>query len=208
MRLFYILLFCPFLSVAQVGIGTNEPEADLDIEGSLLIQGNTKVLSIPTIDPTEEGYKYLMRLPETTPGGEIRHLEVENLSVAPVNVINYTFTNLNLDNLINVNLQYNSNEYIVAIANFQYDGYPIQKVNLGGNTRSIGNFVTQTFISNNTNTWHLEIRNRYLSLSSGQPLTYRITLIVYDRSFFRQLPTVTTNMGGQNSGSASSAPNF
>lgn len=206
MRLFYILLFCPFLSVAQVGIGTDEPEADLDIEGSLLIQGNTKIKSINSIGSTEEGYKYLMRLPETTPGGEIRYLEVENLSVAPVNVINYTFTNLNLDNLTDVNLQYNSNEYIVAIANFQYDGYPIQKVNLGGNTRSIGNFVTRTFINNNT--WHLEIRNRSLNLSSGQSLTYRITLIVYDRSFFRQLPTVTTNMGGQNSGSASSAPNF
>lgn len=206
MRLFYILLFCPFLSVAQVGIGTDEPEADLDIEGSLLIQGNTKIKSINSIGSTEEGYKYLMRLPETTPGGEIRHLEVENLSVAPVNVINYTFTNLNLDNLTDVNLQYNSNEYIVAIANFQYDGYPIQKGNLGGNTRSIGNFVTRTFINNNT--WHLEIRNRSLNLSSGQSLTYRITLIVYDRSFFRQLPTVTTNMGGQNSGSASSAPNF
>lgn len=206
MRLFYILLFCPFLSVAQVGIGTDEPEADLDIEGSLLIQGNTKIKSINSIGSTEEGYKYLMRLPETTPGGEIRYLEVENLSVAPVNVINYTFTNLNLDNLTDVNLQYNSNEYIVAIANFQYDGYPIQKGNLGGNTRSIGNFVTRTFINNNT--WHLEIRNRSLNLSSGQSLTYRITLIVYDRSFFRQLPTVTTNMGGQNSGSASSAPNF
>lgn len=206
MRLFYILLFCPFLSVAQVGIGTDEPEADLDIEGSLLIQGNTKIKSINSIGSTEEGYKYLMRLPETTPGGEIRYLEVENLSVAPVNVINYTFTNLNLDDLTDVNLQYNSNEYIVAIANFQYDGYPIQKGNLGGNTRSIGNFVTRTFINNNT--WHLEIRNRSLNLSSGQSLTYRITLIVYDRSFFRQLPTVTTNMGGQNSGSASSAPNF
>lgn len=206
MRLFYILLFCPFLSVAQVGIGTDEPEADLDIEGSLLIQGNTKIKSINSIGSTEEGYKYLMRLPETTPGGEIRYLEVENLSVAPVNVINYTFTNLNLDNLTDVNLQYNSNEYIVAIANFQYDGYPIQKGNLGGNTRSIGNFVTRTFINNNT--WHLEIRNRSLNLSSGQSLTYRITLIVYDRSFFRQLPPVTTNMEGQNSGSALSAPNF
>lgn len=206
MRLFYILLCCPFFLTAQVGIGTDNPQADLDIEGSLLIQGNTKIKSINSIGPTEEGYKYLMRLPNSTPAGEIRRLDVDSLTVAPVNVINYTFTNFPLDNLQDVDLQYDSSKYIVALANFQYDGYPIQKGSMTGNARSIGNFVSRTFINNGT--WHLEIQNRSLNLAAGQSLTYHVTLVVYDRSYFRQLEPVNVNMGGQNTGTAPQAPNF
>ncbi|MGB3774788.1 MAG: hypothetical protein WA951_05990 [Leeuwenhoekiella sp.] len=191
---------------AQVGVGTVEPEADLHVKGNTLIQEGIQLGSLPFVQPEDSDFKLITRITNSEPRGKVAVLDVDSLEVAPVNVINYTFTGISSDNLTDVNLQYDADKYIVGLANFRYVGDPINKRTLPNNTISVGAFVTRTFINNNT--WHLEIRNRFLNLAAGKSLVYHVTLIVYDKSYYRNLPEIVTDLGGRNTGTASAQPNL
>ncbi|RMA64417.1 hypothetical protein [Ulvibacter antarcticus] len=197
-----LLLVCSKI-IAQVGIGTTKPSADLHVGGDLLVQDSFYLKSLGTVSPTDENFKLIALNTNSTPAGEVKVLDVDALSVAPVNVINYEFTNISLDNLTDLDLQYDSSKYIVGIANFRYVGDAILK---GPDpvTKSIGNFVVRTFESGGT--WHLEIKNRTLDLAVGKSVTYHATLIIYDKSYYKHLAPITTDLGGSNSGNASSVP--
>lgn len=202
-----LLLFCN-IGLAQVGIGTENPEAELDVRGSLLVQEAFKIGSLVTVKNSDVDFKLLTRLTNSSPVGELTVLDVDSLTVAPINVVNYTFTNINKGNLKNVDLGYDADKYIVGVANFQYLGQAVEKKPVG-TTSSIGAFVIRSFIENNT--WHLEIRNRFLELATGggsSNMEYRATLIIYNKSYFRNLPVIETNLNGSNSGTASSVPNL
>lgn len=192
---------------AQVGIGTSNPQADLDVNGSMLIQSNLNLSTIQTVNSKDENFRLLTRVTNSNPVGEITVLNVDSLTVAPINVVNYHFNNIKLDNLTDVNLQYDAKKYIVAISNFRYIGDPIKKASANG-TKSIGAFVSRAFVEDNV--WHLEIRNRFLDLESQPDLKieYQVTLIVYDKSYFRHLPIIVTDLDGKHSGTASSIPNL
>lgn len=198
-----ILLLLTSLTHAQVGIGTTNPQADLHVAGDMLVQEGFKVGNLNSVSPTDENFKLITRKTNSIPVGEITVLNVDSLTVAPVNNIDYHFTNISLDNLSDVDLQYSTNKYIVAIANFRYVGDAVKKVFVGGQ-KSIGNFVVRTFESGGT--WHLEIRNRILELNASDSLEYFVTLVVYDKSYFRNLPPITTDLGGENHGTATSIP--
>src|SRR5690606_1175273 len=203
------LVFFIFHGVfAQVGIGTSNPEADLDVNGSMLIQSNLNISTLKTVNKTDENFRLLTRVTNSSPIGEITVLNVDSLTVAPINVVNYHFNNIKLDNLTNVNLQYDANKYIVAISNFRYLGDPIKKA-VAGDTKSIGAFVSRVFVDSD-NKWHLEIRNRFLDLENNPKIKieYQVTLIIYDKSYFRHLPVISTNLNRSNTGTASSIPNL
>ncbi|MAP54422.1 MAG: hypothetical protein CL605_05920 [Altibacter sp.] len=191
--------------MSQVGIGTTTPETDLHVVGDALIQDAFKVGSLGTVSAADEDFKLITRTTNTTPVGQITVLDVNTLHVAPVNVVNYSFTNISLNNLTDLDLQFDDSKYVVGIANFRYEGDAIKKV-VGGATKTIGNFVVRTFTSGGS--WHLEIRNRTLDLTPGDTLTYHVTLIIYDKSYYRNLPPIITDLGGSNKGVASSVPNL
>lgn len=205
-KITFIFLFILNIGFAQVGIGTLDPQAELDINGSLLVQEDFETGLLQTVKGTDENFKLLARLTNSTPVGEITVLNVDSLTVAPINVVNYKFSNIRLDNLTDVDLQYDANNYIVGVANFRYVGDAIKK-RINGST-SIGAFVIRTFIANDT--WHLEIRNRFLDLTSNasQEIEYYVTFVIYDKSYFRNMPVITTNLNGSNTGEASSVPNL
>ena len=196
-------IICSCISFAQVGIGTIDPQADLHVVGDLLVQNTFITKSLNTVLSTEENFHLLSRVTNSSPLGELKFMNVDSLNVAPVNVINYTFTNISLDNLTDVNLQYDSSKYIVAVSNFRYVGDAIKK-DYPGSEASVGNFVFGTFVDEGS--WHLEIKNRTLDLNSGDSVTYHVTLIIYDKLYFRELTSIFTNLGGSNTGSASSIP--
>ena len=207
----HLLLLLLFLSAslhAQVGINRIDPQADLHVGGSMLVQNLLKVTNLPTVTATDKDFKLIARKKVGTPIGELKLLDTDVLSVAPVNVINYEFTNVNLDDISDLNLQYNTSKYIVAVTNFRYEGDAIKKVTVAatGNpsAESIGNFVVNTFESGGT--WHLEIRNRTLNLDISDSLTYYVSLVVYDKSYYRNLAVIVTDLGGSNTGAASSIP--
>ncbi len=199
----FLAFILPFFCLAQVGIGTDLPQADLHVAGSTLVQDEFSLGTLPIVNSTDEDFKLLTRITNTTPQGRIAVLDVDELKVAPINVINYKFNNLSLDNLKDVDLQFDANKYVVGIANFRYVGDAIQKQLINGK-QSVGAFVMRTFTNNGT--WHLEIRNRFLDLDAGQSIKYFVTLIVYDNSYYRKLPTITTDLGGSNTGTASETP--
>jgi hypothetical protein len=192
-------------AIGQVGIGTINPQADLHIAGDALVQTGLTMKNLVTVSTTDKDFNLVTRVTNSNPVGEIATLDVAFLNVAPINVVDYNFTNLQLDNLRDVDLQYDPNKYIVGVANFRHVGDAIKKIP-GGDTYSIGHFVVRTFISGGT--WHLEIRNVDLDLDAADSIDYYITLIVYNKSYFRYLAPITTNLGGSNTGSASSIPNL
>ena len=153
---------------------------------------------------TEEDFKLITRVTNSLPVGEISDLDVSTLAVAPINTIDYHFTNVSLDNLSDVDLQYDASKYIIAVSNFRYVGDAIKKRTINGNRKQIGVFVVHAFVSGGT--WHLEIRNRNLDLDVGDSLEYYVTLVVYDKSFYRHLTPITTDLNGNNTGTASSIP--
>lgn len=199
-----LLVFLAFAkAIGQVGIGVTNPEADLHVGGDALVQETFTMKNLNTVTATEEDFKLITRVTNSSPEGKLTVLDVETKNVAPVNAVDYSFTNVHLDNLSDVDLQYDANKYVVGVANFQHVGDAIKKVPAGP-TYSIGHFVVRTFISGGT--WHLEIRNVDLDLDIGNSLDYYITLIVYDKSYFRYLTPITTDLGGSNIGTASSVP--
>lgn len=194
------------LIIAQIGISTTDPEADLHVAGDLLVQEGFWLTSLPIVTNTEEDFKLISRVNGNGDLGEIKELDVRSLKVAPINTVDYHFANISSDNLSDVDLQYDADKYIVGVSNFRYVGDGIDKVNLSSSQVSIGEFVVHTFVS--AGTWHLEIQNRMLDLSPSRSVEYYITLIVYDKSYFRDLPSISTNMGNSTNGTASSVPVF
>lgn len=197
------LLFVSFLIKAQIGIGTTNPQADLHVAGSMLVQDSFNLNQLGTVSPTDEEFKLIARNTNSNPPGELKELDVDVLNVAPVNVVNYEFTNISLDNLTDLDLQYDANKYVIGLANFRYTGDAIKKI-VGGSTKSIGNFVARAFTSGGT--WHLEIRNRTLDLDVGDSVNYYVTLVIYDKSYYRNLTPIVTDLLGSNTGNASSIP--
>src|SRR5690606_36898357 len=107
-KITFLLVLIVEISFAQVGIGTQNPQAELDINGSLLVQQEFMTGPIPTVKATDENFRLLTRLTNSSPVGEVAVLNVDSLTVAPINVVNYKFDNIHLDNLTDVDLQYDA----------------------------------------------------------------------------------------------------
>lgn len=198
-------LFCYFLvtlGFSQVGIGTDTPTSGyaLDVEGSLLIQDVFEVDNLPNVTTESTNFKFLMRKNNSNPPGEVVRLDVEEIAVAPVNIINYKFTNLKTDNVQDVNLQYDASKYVVGMANFRYVGDVIEKGRVGSDYPNLGFFVSRTFVEDGT--WHLEIRNRIRDSANNSTITYYVTLIVFDKKYFKELPSIVADLEGASTGAA------
>ena len=198
----YILL-CSGAICAQVGIGTDAPQADLHVIGDALVQGGLVTTNLSTVSSSEEDFKLVTRITNSDPIGKITILDPDYMDVAPINTVDYHFINVDLDNLSDVDLLYDQDKYVVGVANFRHVGDAIKKIP-GGDNYSIGHFVVRTFKSGGT--WHLEISNKELDLNVADSLEYYITLIVYNKLYFREFPAIITNLGGSNIGTASSVP--
>lgn len=201
----FLFFICGGLAIAQVGIGTSTPSADLHIAGDALVQDGFVTGNLNTVSPTDENFKLISRVTNSDPVGRITVLDPYSLNFAPINTVNYHFVNVHNDDITDLDLGYDDTNFVVGVANFRHVGDAIKKVP-GGDNFSIGHFVVRTFKSGGT--WHLEISNNELDLDAGDSIEYYITLIVYRKAYFRELPTITTNLGGSNTGSASAAPIF
>ena len=89
---FVLSIFCVVQLFAQVGVGTTNPESDLHIVGSMAVQKQFEVGTLGTVTNTDEDFKLLTRRTDSTAlNGEITKLNVDELTVAPINVLKYYF---------------------------------------------------------------------------------------------------------------------
>lgn len=214
MRIFLVLvLIISAKSLAQVGIGTTQPETDLHVAGSTLIQDEFETNQLGSTNNNDVDFKLITRLTNSNPVGEINRLNVDNLTVAPINIKKYRFYNLVGDNLEDIDISFEADRYLIAISNFRYIGDPIAKQAVQNHNRpTMGNFITRVFTApsltgSGVETWHLQIQNTFLDPDPDAEIEYEITLIIYDRSYYRALPPIQTNLGGSNTGSVA-APNI
>jgi len=149
----FLFLFLSFLTNAQVGIGTTTPTSDLHVVGDVLVQNGFSVGTLNMVTAIEENFKLITRITNTTPVGEVSDLDVSTISVAPINTIDYHFTNISLDNLTDVDLLYDESKYVIAVSNFRYVGDAIKKRTINGNKKQIGHFVLHTFTSGVLGIW-------------------------------------------------------
>ena len=199
----FLLCFCfTYFAYSQVGIGTDTPTPgyELDVDGAALIQNHLKLENLESVNTENSNLNLLLRKSNSNPPGEVAKLDVKSISVAPVNIIDYRFHNLRRDNVNNVDLQYDASKYIVGIANFKYEGQPIVKGQSGSNYTRLGYFVSRTFIQNGT--WHLEIRNRKRNNYNNNSIEYSVSVIVFDRKYFKELPPIVANLYGLSVGAA------
>ncbi|MGO3184572.1 MAG: hypothetical protein ACTIJ9_17220 [Aequorivita sp.] len=201
-RILLLLLFLAHFGFAQVGIGTTSPTPgfSLDVDGALLVQEEFKLGNLQIGAPQYDNYNFLLRRLDFSPEGEVAKLNLQEVTVAPINIFNYTFHNLRRDDVTWVDLQFDATKYIVGLSNFQYEGQAIQKGSDGANYTYIGNFVSRTYVKDGT--WHIEMRNRSRNAASNNAITYKVTLIVYDKNHFKELPSISVEFAGENEAEA------
>ena len=187
---------------SQVGIGTTNPTEMLDIKGDLLITDKIKINSLPSISPNDEGFKLLVRQNNSNIVGLIKKLTPNDLDVVPMRMQNYKITNIKRDDVKNIDLQLDANKYIVSISNFKWIGKGLQKK--ANFKKSSGLFEYRVFQENNT--WHLVIRNKYLDTKPSDKIEYEISLIIYQKRFFKHLPKITETMNGNQTATATASP--
>ncbi len=193
-NVFLLFLLVVQFGYAQVGIGTTEPTPgySLDVNGSKLVQDEFKLNTYSSQALNNNDYKLLVRLLNSSPTGKVAYLDINSVPTAPVNVADYVFTNLQKDNVTAVDLQFDADKYIVGLANLRQVGEHVVKIG----SSNIGYFVNRTYVDAVTNTWHIEIRNRTLDSPNDNAIEYHVTLIVYDKAYFKTLPVISYNFGG------------
>lgn len=199
-----LLIFYIQFSYSQVGIGTNTPAPgyQLDVNGSLLVQKEFKTFPFSDVVSDYDNYKFLTRQLNSEPIGKVSKLDIGNIKVAPITVFDYVFTNLKRDDVNWVDLQFDANKYIVGLSNFRYEGENIRKGKVGNDFVIIGNFVSRTYVQGGT--WRIEIENRRRNSTNDDAITYHVTLIVYDKKYFKELAPIEKDFLGQTTAEANS----
>lgn len=194
-------LLSSFIFNAQVGIGTTTPTEMLEIVGSIAV-GTTVIVDPLVYANNPSGFTIVGTDPASSiVNGKI--LAVETL-YTPLTVQPYSVTNVYRDDITDLNLNIPTDNFFITIANFE----AIPSVNNAGinaPTSNRGHFQIEVFPVNNL--WHVRIGYPTLNTAStADRYTYNFDIILYSTRFYKNLGTVTFNLGGTNSGTAPAAP--
>lgn len=215
----YLLIWLPFmvsLTVqAQVGIGVTNPTNMLEVNGSdVYVADKFYINNLPAYDGTALGPdKFRIVAIDTNSqanGSAIdgRVMEfVGNQEMMPIIIQPYNVTNINADNLNDLNLNISTSKYVIAISNFEAiplnGAQGIYRKSVSNNVYVYDNFVIRTF--ENGGTWHVEIRARDANPQTGS-YQYNFDIVLFPKRYFRNLGQINYDLGGSNTGAAVTAP--
>jgi len=190
---------------AQVGIGTITPTEKLEIAGNAAIGTSVYIDSVNYVN-NPSGFTVVATDPQSSiVNGKL--LAVENL-YTPLTIQPYSVTNIYRDDLNDLNLNISADKFFITLTNFEAvpnagnngiytdpNAVPVNK----------GNLIMETFVSNGI--WHVKIGYPTLNTENiTDRYTYNFDIILYSKRFFKDLGTITYDLGGNNTGIAPSAP--
>jgi hypothetical protein len=175
----------------NVGIGTNAPATKLDINGNLRI-GTT------TGSSSSNNVATLVR-DNTT--GEVKVAMSTTGNRSPINMINYTLSNVNGDYISDYDTKINIAEYTVIVVGI-YFSQLLKVVSPETPQPYFAPFNVIAFEQNST--WHLNAD--YPNTASSSNGTWVINCLVINNSLIKILTNVNQDLGGSNIGAAAAQP--
>ena len=209
---FYCLCIISNYTYAQVGIGISDKELsseELQIKGNLIITDKIgQSNKLPDLQEfkivngvrVESSYRVVAQDPNLKDNlkGQIKEMDRQQ-NVLPIIIQPYNINNINGDDLSDLNLNIPTDNYFIAITNFE----AIDNKSQGfSNVTSKGKFEYYVYIGED-NFWHLTIRNPSVNPANmNSAFNYNFDIIIYPNRFFKNLGTKSYEMKGSQNGDA------
>ena len=203
--IFFLIVFAYQITYSQVGIGTTNPTEQLEVIGDVLLTSTIETSTITSIGTTDENFKMLARVTNSSPVGLIKQLDTDNINVTPIRRQQYKFTNLSNDNIIAVNLNLAVSDYVIIPTDFKWSGPGLEKA--GVNNWDFNSFTIKITQNGGTpNNWQLELQNPLNEPVNANPIEYEVTLIIYQKAYFKEMGKVVEDISPYFNGVAVNTP--
>lgn len=209
-NLFYLIIFALGIFVnAQVGIGTDNPQATLDVNGSFEIHENGKLyLENPGLY-TNQGSSSLMLVKDLT-DNTLKKFDPAAMPFSSVSFTSYFFDNVDEKGLISYDTKINADRFHVCIGGYRvlrYDGNT--SISLSGSQGTNGSinylplYNARAYVNPTTNTWILTFQpNGGRAFESNFDLYLNVT--IYFKNFLTKTNTpIIVNMNANTAGNGS-----
>jgi hypothetical protein len=209
-----IVLLLAICVHAQLGIGIANPTQALEVDGVTVVSDKLYLDGLDNYNKSVDDFRLIAINPESD-GFDGSIIEFYgNQEIMPIIIQPYEVQNIYRDDLNNLNLNISTSRYIISISNFEAvpsagnNGlYKISGGTTSSSDRVYGNFVIRTFEQNGT--WRVNIGSPTANTrNTTDRYTYKFDIVLFPKRFFKNLGNITYNLGGNNSGSASTPPNL
>lgn len=192
-----------FVALAQVGINTNSPAADLDVQGDVLIDEELYIEN-PGNSFQIRGSKFLI----LSTDNEILEYDIEASKYGPINYARFAFTNTSTNGLRDYNTKISATDYIVTVQGYYFTAAGNNTNVLLHSTDSnsdIEGYQIYSYVKNGV--WYLKAFANDSTFRSGSPFQNRnidifLNLIIYRKGFIaKTLTDITMDMDDSETGS-------
>lgn len=187
--------------MAQVGINNPNPQATLDVNGSVLVYEHL-YLENPGDSDQIRGSNLLIQ----KTNGQIVQYDIDQSKYGPINYVQFVFKDTNTNGLKDYDTKISATEYLVTVQGFYFlkAGTTDTSITIKStvdNTKVEG-FQVYAYIDNRTNTWHIKgfVNNGKFqnNLLADTSIDLYMNLIIFRNGFIaKPLENVVVNMGQQ-----------
>ncbi|MBT8261546.1 MAG: hypothetical protein KJO05_01910 [Bacteroidia bacterium] len=111
--LLLVFVCCISATMAQVGINSSEPSADLEVDGDVLLDDGL-YLEDPGDNTNIRGSKFLVN----TVANELSRYDINLSKYGPINYVEFKFSNLSADGLLDYDTKISTTDYLVSVQGY------------------------------------------------------------------------------------------
>ncbi|WP_339610048.1 hypothetical protein [uncultured Planktosalinus sp.] len=202
----FILLCFTYSVAAQVGINTQTPQAELDVQGNVKI--DTKLyLESPGNSTQIRGSKLLIQKVD----GEIIEYDIQQSKYGPINYAQFIFRETATHGLQDYDTKISTEDYIVTVQGYYFTAENnntnvLLKSNV--NEDYIEGYQFYAYPNIATNTWFLRafVNNSTFRSGTGyneNPVDIFLNIVIYRKGFIaKSLNAISVNMNNSETGTA------
>ena len=199
--IFFLIVVASNMAFSQVGINTDNPIADLDVVGDVIIDGKL-YLENPSSFSQIQNSKLLVQ----STSQNILKYDIDVSKYGPINYALFIFDDVSTDGLQDYDTKIPTDDYIVTINGYYYRHATIDDSAIFNSLLSNSNIEGLQFYAypnTTTNTWYLRalVNNSQFQVRIGasfanNPIDMYLNLIIYRKNFIaKDKGAVTVDMG-------------